>query len=217
MLSAVVLHTRLAERQREIDQLEQQVDVSTSCSTSSASSEPCCARRPAWPPRAAGSGCSRRRSPTSSPSTRGRVAQIIAATGSTGRLDGLLVDSDALDQVRRVRAAEAGHDAGRRTKRRRRHGAQPAGAATGSAAGGRNRAPAPDHASAISGQRGADGQRRDAGTADGVRVARRGARPPRLRSGAADKRAGAARARRQIKTTKPLLVNRFGPVDRVRA
>jgi hypothetical protein len=35
------------------------------------------------------------------------VAQIIAATGSTDSLDGLLVDSDALEQVRRVRAAEA--------------------------------------------------------------------------------------------------------------
>ena len=35
------------------------------------------------------------------------LAQIIAATGSTGALDNLLVDGDALDQVRRVRAAEA--------------------------------------------------------------------------------------------------------------
>jgi hypothetical protein len=35
------------------------------------------------------------------------VAQVIASTGSAGSLDDLLVSSDALDQVRRVRAAEA--------------------------------------------------------------------------------------------------------------
>jgi hypothetical protein len=35
------------------------------------------------------------------------VAQIVAATGSTDALNGLLVSSDALDQVRRVRAAQA--------------------------------------------------------------------------------------------------------------
>ncbi len=35
------------------------------------------------------------------------LAQMIAATGSTGSLNGLLIDGDALDQVRRVSAAQA--------------------------------------------------------------------------------------------------------------
>ena len=108
MLSAVVLHTRLAVRQREIDQLEQQVDVQHGLFDILREQRAVL------------------RSPTRLASESGRlgmfappdsdflhvdpwtVAQIIAATGSTDALDGLLVDGDALDQVRRVRAAEAG-------------------------------------------------------------------------------------------------------------
>jgi hypothetical protein len=107
MLSAVVLHTRLAVRQREIDQLEQQVDVQHELFDILREQRAVL------------------RSPTRLASESSRlgmfappdsdflhvdpwtVAQIIAATGSTDALDGLLVDGDALDQVRRVRAAEA--------------------------------------------------------------------------------------------------------------
>jgi hypothetical protein len=107
MLSAVVLHTRLAERQRQIDRLEQQVDVQHELFDILRQQRAVL------------------RSPTRLASESARlgmfappdsdfvavdpwtVAQIVAATGSTGSLDGLLVDSDALDQVRRVRAAEA--------------------------------------------------------------------------------------------------------------
>ncbi|MDF2733046.1 MAG: hypothetical protein K0S92_1682 [Desertimonas sp.] len=107
MLSAVVLHTRLAERQRQIDQLEQQVEVQHELFDVLRQQRAVL------------------RSPTRLASESNRlgmfappesqfvgvdpwtVAQIIAATGSTGVLDDLLVDGDALDQVRRVRAAEA--------------------------------------------------------------------------------------------------------------
>jgi hypothetical protein len=107
MLSAVVLHTRLAERQRQIDQLEQQVEVQRDLFDILRQQRAVL------------------RSPTRLASESSRLgmfappdsnfvaadpwtlAQVIAATGSTGSLDGLLVDGDALDQVRRVRAAEA--------------------------------------------------------------------------------------------------------------
>ncbi len=106
MLSAVVLHTRLAERQRQIDQLEQQVDVQHDLFDVLRQQRAVL------------------RSPTrlATESTRlgmfappesnfvavdpWALAQIVAATGSTESLDGLLVDDDALDQVRRVREAE---------------------------------------------------------------------------------------------------------------
>ena len=107
MLSAVVLHTRLAERQRQIDQLEQQVDVQHDLFDTLRQQRAVL------------------RSPTRLSAESARLgmfappqsdfvavdpwalAQIVAATGSTGSLDGILVDGDALDQVRRVRAAEA--------------------------------------------------------------------------------------------------------------
>jgi cell division protein FtsB len=107
MLSAVVLHTRLAERQRDIDQLEQQVEVQHELFDILRQQRAVL------------------RSPTRLASESSRlgmyappksdfvaadpwtVAQIVAATGSTDALDGLLVSSDALDQVRRVRAAQA--------------------------------------------------------------------------------------------------------------
>jgi hypothetical protein len=107
MLSAVVLHTRLAERQRDIDQLEQQVEVEHELFDILRQQRAVL------------------RSPTRLASESSRlgmyappesdfvavdpwtVAQIVAATGSTDALNGLLVSSDALDQVRRVRAAQA--------------------------------------------------------------------------------------------------------------
>jgi hypothetical protein len=107
MLSAVVLHTRLAVRQRQIDQLEQQVEVQRELFDILREQRAVL------------------RSPTRLASESSRlgmfappasdflhvdpwtVAEIIAATGSTDALDGLLVEGDALDQVRRVRAAEA--------------------------------------------------------------------------------------------------------------
>jgi cell division protein FtsB len=105
MLSAVVLHTRLAERQRQIDQLEQQVDVQHDLFDVLRQQRAVL------------------RSPTRLASESSRLgmfappesnfvavdpwalAQIVASTGSTGSLDDLLVDDDALGQVRRVRAA----------------------------------------------------------------------------------------------------------------
>ncbi len=108
MLSAVVLHTRLAERQRQIDQLEQQVEVQHELFDILRQQRAVL------------------RSPTRLASESARLgmfappdsnfvavdpwalAQIIAATGTAGSLDGLLVDGDALDQVMRVRAAVSG-------------------------------------------------------------------------------------------------------------
>jgi hypothetical protein len=107
MLSAVVLHTRLAERQRDIDQLEEQVEVQHELFDILREQRAVL------------------RSPTRLAQESSRlgmyappesdfvavdpwtVAEIIAAAGSTDALDGLLVDGDALDQVRRVRAAQA--------------------------------------------------------------------------------------------------------------
>ena len=108
MLSAVVLHTRLAERQRQIDQLEQQVEVQHELFDILRQQRAVL------------------RSPTRLASESARLgmfappdsnfvavdpwalAQIIATTGTAGSLDGLLVDGDALDQVMRVRAAVSG-------------------------------------------------------------------------------------------------------------
>jgi hypothetical protein len=107
MLSTVVLHTRLAERQREIDRLEDQVGVQHEL-FDILRQQRAVLRSPT---RLASE--SSRLGMFAPPQTNflqvdpWTVAQIIAATGSTDSLDGLLVDSDALEQVRRVRAAEA--------------------------------------------------------------------------------------------------------------
>jgi hypothetical protein len=107
MLSAVVLHTRLAVRQRQIDQLERQVDVQHEL-FDVLREQRAVLRSPTR--LASESARLRMFAPPESnflhvdPWT---VAEIIASTGSTDALDGLLVDGDALDQVRRVRAAEA--------------------------------------------------------------------------------------------------------------
>ena len=129
MLSAVVLHTQLAERQRQIGRLEQQVEVQHELFDILRQQRAVL------------------RSPTRLASESSRlgmyappdsdfvavdpwiVAQMIAATGSTETLNGLLIDGDALDQVRRVRAAQAGNmrdDAPDRSGRaHRRHGPTP--------------------------------------------------------------------------------------------
>ena len=107
MLSAVVLHTRLAERQRQIDQLEQQVEVQHDL-FDVLRQQRAVLRSPT---RLANE--SQRLGMFAPPESEfvtvdpWALAEIVAATGSTGSLDGLLVGGDALDQVRSVRAAEA--------------------------------------------------------------------------------------------------------------
>lgn len=110
MLSAVVLHTRLAERQLKIDRLEQQVEDEH-------------ARFDVLRNQRA-----ELRSPTRLSSEAAALgmmpaidtefadvdpyvyAYVLAATGGITDEDGALAAIDALDQVRRVRAAEAGID-----------------------------------------------------------------------------------------------------------
>jgi hypothetical protein len=107
MLSAVMLHTRLAERQRQIDQLEQQVDVQHELFDILRQQRAVLRSPTRLASESSGLGMF---APPESEFVHvdpWTVAQIIAATGSTGALDGFLVDDDALDQVRRVRAAEA--------------------------------------------------------------------------------------------------------------
>jgi hypothetical protein len=107
MLSAVVLHTRLAERQRQVDRLEQQVEVQHEL-FDILREQRAVLRSPTR--LANESGDLGMFAPPDSDFVQidpWTVAQIIAATGSTAALDGLLIDDDALEQVRRVRAAEA--------------------------------------------------------------------------------------------------------------
>ena len=86
MLSAVVLHTRLAERQRQIDQLEQQVDVQHDLfdTLRQQRAVPAVADTPCQP-KAPGSACSRRRSRTSSPSIHGRWPRSSPPPAAQGR------------------------------------------------------------------------------------------------------------------------------------
>ena len=108
MLAAVVLHTRLAERQLEIDRLEQQVanehenfDV-----LRQQRAELRAPTRLASESAALGM--------YASPETEFAavdpfvLAQVIASTGSADSADGAMAESDPLDQVRRVRAASDG-------------------------------------------------------------------------------------------------------------
>ena len=108
MLSAVVLHTRLAERQETIDRLEQQVENQHE----------------------AFDVLRQQRAELRSPTRLAQaavdvgmvpaddadfavvdpwvLAQVLASTGSVRGSDGAITETDPLDQVRRVRAAEAG-------------------------------------------------------------------------------------------------------------
>ena len=105
MLGTVVLHTRLAERQVEIDRLEEAVTEPASASTCCASSGPSCARPPGWRSRARNSAWA---SPpqteflTVDPQT---LAEVIAAAGIVDEVTGEVVTADPLDQIRRVKAA----------------------------------------------------------------------------------------------------------------
>jgi hypothetical protein len=108
MLSAVVLHTRLAERQQRIDRLEQQVEAQHEVFDVLRQQR------------------AELRSPTRLalaaadvgmvPATDAEfavvdpwvLAQVLASTGSVRASTGAITENDPLDQVRRVRAAEAG-------------------------------------------------------------------------------------------------------------
>lgn len=106
MLAAVVLHTRLAERQRQIDRLEQ--EVAGQHDLFDVLREQRAVLRSPTRLASESSRLGMHVAPDSDfvaidPWT---VAQVVAATGGVGSLDDLLTDSDPLDQVRRVRAAE---------------------------------------------------------------------------------------------------------------
>ena len=110
MLSAVVLHTRLAERQLEIDRLERQV-------TNSRERFDVLRQQRAElrsPTRLAQESQRLGMYPaphtdfiTADPWT---LAEILASTGTVSTFDGLLMETDPLDQVRRVRAADTDGD-----------------------------------------------------------------------------------------------------------
>jgi len=106
MLSAVVLHTRLAERQLDIDRRERQVSnehelfdvlrqqrAELRAPTRLAAES---ARLGMFP-------APQNEFVTVDPNA---LAQILAATGTVSTFDGLLVETDPLDQVRRVLAAD---------------------------------------------------------------------------------------------------------------
>ena len=107
MLSAVVLHTRLAERQLQIDRLERQ--VSNSRQLFDVLRQQRAELRS--PTRLAAE--SQRLGMYAAPHTDfisadpWTLAQILASTGTVNTLEGLLVETDPLDQVRRVLAASA--------------------------------------------------------------------------------------------------------------
>jgi cell division protein FtsB len=107
MLSAVVLHTRLAERQRQIDQLEQQVEVQHGLFDILRQQRAVLRSPTRLALESSRLGMYAPPDTDFVPVDAWTVAQVIASTGSAGSLDDLLVSSDALDQVRRVRAAEA--------------------------------------------------------------------------------------------------------------
>lgn len=110
MLSAVVLHTRLAERQVQIDRLERQ--VSNSRQLFDVLRQQRAELRA--PTRLAAE--SARLGMSAAPQTQfmavdpDTLAQILASTGTVNSFDGLLIESDPLDQVRRVRAADTDGD-----------------------------------------------------------------------------------------------------------
>jgi len=110
MLSAVVLHTRLAERQVQIDRLEQ--EVSNSRSLFDVLRQQRAVLRAPTNVAAESAGLGMFVAPQTQftaidPNT---LAQVLAATGTVSSLDGLLIETDPLDQVRRVRAADSDGD-----------------------------------------------------------------------------------------------------------
>jgi hypothetical protein len=105
MLSAVVLHTRLAERQLQIDRLERSVDNSRQLF------EVLRQQRAELrsPTRLAAE--SQRLGMYPAPHTDflsadpWSLAEILASAGTVSTFDGILIESDPLDQIRRVMAA----------------------------------------------------------------------------------------------------------------
>jgi cell division protein FtsL len=106
MLGTVVLHTRLAERQVEIDRLEQKVDASRSRFDVLRQQR----AELRSPTRLAIEG--QRLGMIPAPRTEflpvdpHTVAEVLAAAGVVDEASGTLDASDPLDQVRRVKAAE---------------------------------------------------------------------------------------------------------------
>jgi hypothetical protein len=107
MLSAVVLHTRLAERQRQIDRLEQEVDVQHELFDVLRQQRAVLRSPTRLAAQSARLGMYAPPDSNFVPVDPWTVAQVIAVTGSAGSIDDLLIGGDALEQVRRVRAAEA--------------------------------------------------------------------------------------------------------------
>jgi len=110
MLSAVVLHTRLAERQVQIDRLEREVSNSREVfdmlrKQRAELRSP--TRLAAESSRLGMFAPPQTQFTTVDPNT---LAQILASTGTVSSFDGLLVESDPLDQMRRVRAADTDGD-----------------------------------------------------------------------------------------------------------
>ncbi len=110
MLSAVVLHTRLAERQLEIDRLER--EVSNSHQLFDVLRQQRAELRSPTRLAAESARLGMFAAPQSDFVTVDphALAQILAATGTVSTFDGILVEDDPLDQVRRVLAADSGGD-----------------------------------------------------------------------------------------------------------
>lgn len=107
MLSAVVLHTRLAERQLEIDRLERQVTNSRQLFDvyrQQRAELRAPTRLAAESQRLGMFAPPRSDFITADPYA---LAQVLAMAGTVNPFDGLLVESDPLDQIRRVRAADS--------------------------------------------------------------------------------------------------------------
>jgi cell division protein FtsL len=108
MLAAVVLQTRLAERQLEIDRLERQVSAAHA-NFDVLRQQRADLRSPTrLAAEASGLGMFTAVETEFVAIDPLVVAQILAATGTIDPEDGTLIETDPLDQVRRVRAAEAG-------------------------------------------------------------------------------------------------------------
>lgn len=111
MLSAVVLHTRLAERQLDIDRLERQVENEHARFDVLRNNRAELRAPTRLSAAAANLGMMPAIDTQFAEVDPYLYAYVLAVTGGISDEDGALVANDALDQVRRVRAAEAGIDA----------------------------------------------------------------------------------------------------------
>jgi cell division protein FtsL len=108
MLSAVVLHTRLAERQGEIDRLERQVE-SQQEAFDLLRQQRAELRSPTRLATAANDiGMVPATNADFATVDPWVLAQVLASSGSAAQDDSSMAETDPLDQVRRVRAAESG-------------------------------------------------------------------------------------------------------------